>query len=635
VQQVYGPGALDYFCGPPLFNPRTIPGLELWLDASDASTFTQIGGRVLTWRDKSGSGRHATNLGMGQPRRVQNSVNGRPSVSFDGVDDYLEVSPAFDWSRMSLFVVLRVENPDLVPYPAPVGTNPVDSGYGFLIGDENKPKFRVLADADPRDARDSAPVDATAEVWAGVFDEMRVRMFRNGSEVGALDAFGSLPANPGMFRIGDGAQNAFQGYIAEIIAYDSALSPDDHQRVTEYLSCKYQVPFQAPSWVVGLASHNLDRALRIEVSMDYGLRSYAYLLEPAAPVNRLLIFHQGHDHDILQSGGQRTLEYFLDRGFSILTFWMPLYGENLTIAQGVPGHGDVELDGHYSMWNYLEDEQGSYLRFFVNPVLIALNYAQTEHSFVDVCMIGVSGGGWTTTLCAAVDPRIRTSFPVAGSLPLYLTSGPCANGSQGDWEQRVPQELYDGPECSYLDLYILGSYGRGRRQIQILNQFDPCCYGGVNYQTYEPHVVNAVSGLGFGSYSVHLDASHTQHAISEVALDEVIKPALSAPVPTSVDAAAGGSVAMHAAPNPFRGTTAITYNVPQASRESASRAHLVVYDVSGRRVATLVDGLRMPGVHQAIWNGRDDRGRALAAGVYWYRLRVGDRTLDRSVTLLR
>jgi hypothetical protein len=64
-------------------------------------------------------------------------------------------------------------------------------------------------------------------------------------------------------------------------------------------------------------------------------------------------------------------------------------------------------------------------------------------------MIGLSGGGWTTTLYAAIDPRVRLSFPVAGTLPEYLRVG-----RPGAREQFYP-DLYK--IANYLDLYVMGS----------------------------------------------------------------------------------------------------------------------------------------------------------------------------------
>src|SRR5438445_13772028 len=105
-------------------------------------------------------------------------------------------------------------------------------------------------------------------------------------------------------------------------------------------------------------------------------------------------------------------------------------------------------------------------------------------------MSGISGGGWTTHLYAALDPRIKESFPVAGSLPSYLRTGACGSFETGDYEQNpavssIVSHFYNNI-ASYLDLYILASYGEGRKQIQILNQYDACCFAGIRYLTYEP-----------------------------------------------------------------------------------------------------------------------------------------------------
>ena len=50
---------------------------------------------------------------------------------------------------------------------------------------------------------------------------------------------------------------------------------------------------------------------------------------------------------------------------------------------------------------------------------------------------------------------------------------------------------------------------------------------------------------------------------------------------------------------------------------------LVVYDVAGQRVRTLVDRDLPAGHHRAGWDGRDDRGTLMGSGVYLFRLRAG------------
>jgi parallel beta-helix repeat protein len=85
-------------------------------------------------------------------------------------------------------------------------------------------------------------------------------------------------------------------------------------------------------------------------------------------------------------------------------------------------------------------------------------------------------------------------------------------------------------------------------------------------------------------------------------------------------------------PNPFNPKTTIEYVVPDAG----GAVRLAVYDLSGRLVRSLVDGEQPAGKHVAVWDGRDDRGRELGSGVYFYRLEIGGgyRT-ERKMVLLK
>ena len=78
-------------------------------------------------------------------------------------------------------------------------------------------------------------------------------------------------------------------------------------------------------------------------------------------------------------------------------------------------------------------------------------------------------------------------------------------------------------------------------------------------------------------------------------------------------------------PNPFNPATAITYAVP-----TAGRVRLAVYDLLGREVAVLVDGLRQPGTHTATFDAGD-----LASGTYLYRLETPIGTLTRTMDLVK
>jgi hypothetical protein len=78
-------------------------------------------------------------------------------------------------------------------------------------------------------------------------------------------------------------------------------------------------------------------------------------------------------------------------------------------------------------------------------------------------------------------------------------------------------------------------------------------------------------------------------------------------------------------PNPFNGTTIIQYELP-----SSGQVTLTIYDVLGRRVASLVDGWKDPGMHSVVWQAND-----IAGGVYFYKLQSGNHIASRKLTLLK
>jgi hypothetical protein len=85
-----------------------------------------------------------------------------------------------------------------------------------------------------------------------------------------------------------------------------------------------------------------------------------------------------------------------------------------------------------------------------------------------------------------------------------------------------------------------------------------------------------------------------------------------------------------ARPNPARGPTSLHFELP-----AAAATRLAVYDVAGRRVRQLLDGIAESGVRRVVWDGRADDGSQVAAGVYYVRLESLGRHLTRSVTVLR
>lgn len=83
-------------------------------------------------------------------------------------------------------------------------------------------------------------------------------------------------------------------------------------------------------------------------------------------------------------------------------------------------------------------------------------------------------------------------------------------------------------------------------------------------------------------------------------------------------------------PNPFNSNTTIRFSLSEFGN-----IDLVVYNLTGQKVATLAHGRRSAGEYTLRWDGRDNAGLALASGVYLYRLQTGFRVETRRLLLLR
>ncbi len=259
---------------------------------------------------------------------------------------------------------------------------------------------------------------------------------------------------------------------------------------------------------------NLKRIDRLTVEMEYGINSISYLFIPEQSNEKLILYHQGHEGDFLL--GKDTIQFFLDRNFTVLAISMPLLGMNNQPIAEIDGLGKIELNSHNQL-RLLEANNFNPMKLFLDPVQTNLNFLDKEYNFKQYSMIGLSGGGWTTVVYSAIDDRISESFSVAGSMPFYLRVDA---RDMGDYEQ-TNIDLYQN--VSYLELYVLGGYGDGRKHIQIFNKNDPCCYSGNGYETYEFVIKDKILQLGKGDFQIFIDDTHNEHKISDHILELVYK----------------------------------------------------------------------------------------------------------------
>jgi cephalosporin-C deacetylase-like acetyl esterase len=259
---------------------------------------------------------------------------------------------------------------------------------------------------------------------------------------------------------------------------------------------------------------NLESMDLLEIEMDYGLRSVVFHLHPEEnALNRLVIYHQGHAGHI--DKGRRTIERLLNAGYAVLGFAMPLLGPNAIDAIRLPSGTAVTVVVSHADLDPLEQEGVNVHTFFVEPVIVGLNYIESDYDYDSIDMTGLSGGGWTTSLAAAIDPRIERSYPVAGGLPLHVRN---SSDSQ-DFEQLAERPAFD--VATYLDWYYLGGLGDGRRQMQTLNLNDPCCFAAAGREAIIQDYVDEIVAAG-SDFDVFVDSEHVGHEVSVNALDVIL-----------------------------------------------------------------------------------------------------------------
>ena len=83
-------------------------------------------------------------------------------------------------------------------------------------------------------------------------------------------------------------------------------------------------------------------------------------------------------------------------------------------------------------------------------------------------------------------------------------------------------------------------------------------------------------------------------------------------------------------PNPFNPSTWFRFELP-----APMTLRLAVFDIQGRCLRTLIEGRRGAGWHAVQWDGRDDRGRALLSGAYFYRLETPRARIARQMLLIK
>jgi len=274
---------------------------------------------------------------------------------------------------------------------------------------------------------------------------------------------------------------------------------------------------------------NLEQIDKFTILMDFGKNeskflkskesevvSTAYLFQAKNQKSDLMIHHQGHNEQSI-SDSKNVIRFFLDNGYSVLVFSMPLReGNNEPIVDTIR-FGKLKLATHNHL-TIIDNEFFNPMRFFVEPITVTLNYVEKYRDYQYIHMMGISGGGWTTIVYSALDMRISHSYPIAGAFPFYMRQ---TVSDLGDYEQTVI-DFYE--IVNYEELFVMDGYGENRKSIQFFNYGDPCCFQAETYDKspYGEIINEKLTQLGLGKFSVILDKSTTKHEVTDFVLEKIL-----------------------------------------------------------------------------------------------------------------
>ncbi|CAK9117028.1 unnamed protein product [Durusdinium trenchii] len=225
-------------------------------------------------------------------------------------------------------------------------------------------------------------------------------------------------------------------------------------------------------------------------------------------------------------------DFFHTLGYSVFILSMPLVGVNF-MSQRSSNWTD-----HW--WFQKHEAKGDFtMRYFCEPVVLSINYALSL-GFQEVHLAGLSGGAWTTSMVAAMDPRIRISVQVAGAMPysMRFSTSLQATGDIGDYEQICnlpPYPFRKGARhvgygwrkdpgrqyckvCNYKCQFMLAALESNRSLLQIFHEDDTCCYAAAQrhdeIRSYEAAIRDQLRQHGPHGWFTAAVTDHRKHELS-------------------------------------------------------------------------------------------------------------------------
>ena len=216
----------------PVFTPASISGLQLWFDASNAASITQVAGAVSQWNDLSGNANNAVQAtGANQPAVETAAQNGLNTLGF--------LSTAY----MTLTTPINVDAAYTV-----VAVVHQTSQIDILGQSTLATVFLMEIDATTAYSANSSGYDAATisttgyNVFIGTMTGSTGSIYLNGSDTSAAFSAYALSPVTALDRIGYGNSINSDGYIAEFEVYDAVLTSGQIAQLQAYEKAKWATP---------------------------------------------------------------------------------------------------------------------------------------------------------------------------------------------------------------------------------------------------------------------------------------------------------------------------------------------------------------------------------------------------------
>jgi hypothetical protein len=231
--------------------PTNYPSLQLWLDASDASSTTLSGTSVTTWMDKSGTGHNATNATTGEPIIATNATLAGTGASagrvvrFNGSSTILGVTGNLTFLAGVPYTIIAMEvaNNNGATASYYIGTDPTGTDRALQIGYRSQNDFTLAQYGDDFDYTGATFTYPQARMWTCKANNGGAggrAIYLNGASV-ATSANTAVLGTPtgGYIGASFGRGEHYNGDLAEILVYTNALTDVQRSNIENYLVYKW------------------------------------------------------------------------------------------------------------------------------------------------------------------------------------------------------------------------------------------------------------------------------------------------------------------------------------------------------------------------------------------------------------